>query len=208
MDTVVICEDPVHEMILQGIFISLEINSASFQVLPMRGKTQIDKNIKRYAKASISKRIIILRDLDNDAPCAPHFRSKWLNGIDEQTKTDKSFVSRLAVREGEAWLIADKDWCKTYLKIRESDLIKIKPESLSHPKEALLKLIDQGALRPRQKNDFLRRDGGNLHQATAYNDSLKAHMENWSAERARLNSHSLDRAIKAIAKSFELPHVK
>lgn len=100
-----------------------------------RGKSSIDRRIPGFNSAakSVGAKTIVLRDLDQDAECAPALRRRLLpNG-------DSRLCFRVAVREAEAWLLAEPKSLSSYMKISEK-LVPPAPEKLDNPKILLVDL--------------------------------------------------------------------
>ncbi len=72
------------------------------RVFPMRGKSQFDRKLHNYNKAAYYQtNWLVLRDLDQDATCAPTLRVKKFKNI------APGMLLRIPVRAVEAWLLAD-----------------------------------------------------------------------------------------------------
>ena len=76
-------------------------------VYTMHGKDALDRRLAAYNKAARFSRWLVLRDLNNDAECAPALRARLL------PSPAPSMRLHIAVRTVEAWLLADADaFCK------------------------------------------------------------------------------------------------
>ncbi len=69
------------------------------------GKHRLDEKFKAYNAAAAHEPFLILRDLDQDAECAPSL----LAARNQETAAFMCF--RVAVRSLEAWLMADSSVC-------------------------------------------------------------------------------------------------
>jgi hypothetical protein len=65
------------------------------------GKSYVVARISSYNHSAQFRHWLILLDLDNDGPCAPDAAMRWLPA------PSRLMCLRVAVREGEAWLLAD-----------------------------------------------------------------------------------------------------
>lgn len=97
----------------------------------LHGKARLDAVLPKYLEASHWQPYLILRDLDDDALCAPewiapHHPGKWS-------------ALRLAVRTVEAWLLADRERFADFFGISKA-LISVDPDGLKSPKEAVVAL--------------------------------------------------------------------
>jgi len=99
------------------------------------GKTQLDKKLKSYLKASLYEPWFVLRDLDMDSSCAPKLKARLLGTRDEP----KAFCLRIAVREVESWLMADRESFAKFFKVGTSH-IPPDPEIIDDPKRMLCQL--------------------------------------------------------------------
>lgn len=197
--TVLIYEDMGHELVLFKILDYLGVDMNYVKPFSKRGKDYIDHNISRYAKMKPG-RIIVLRDLDNDYVCAPELKKQKLGS----NQGGSNFIFRIIVKEVEAWLIADKESALNFFKLNKSVLDSVVPEDMVHPKKELLEMIRKGNLKSKEKERFyIAKPDGTLQQAYSYNAAIGEYVEMWSIDRARENAPSLDRAIKAIAASYD-----
>jgi hypothetical protein len=96
------------------------------------GKDWLDKRLQAYNAAATYEPFLVLRDLDNDAACAPTFLKKG-------AAPAKFMCFRLVVRSLEAWLMADAQSLGNWLQVK-TERIPAAPEGLANPREALLTL--------------------------------------------------------------------
>lgn len=68
------------------------------------GKAQLLQRLRSYGQAARFSAWFVLVDLDHDASCAPGFVSRWL-----PEPVSDTLCFRVAVREVEAWLLADRE---------------------------------------------------------------------------------------------------
>ena len=102
------------------------------------GKDQLDKKLPAYNAAAAYEPFLVMRDLDDDAECAPTF-------LETKEITSAEFMCfRLIVRALEAWLMADAQALANWLQVG-IERIPVAPESLANPKEALLSLARRSA---------------------------------------------------------------
>lgn len=99
----------------------------------MRGKGWIDTHIKRYNAAAHYGLWLVLRDLNSDASCAPTLCASLL------PNPAPLMSLRIAVRELEAWILADTVGLGKYLGIPRNT-IPGPPDDLQDPKTTLVSL--------------------------------------------------------------------
>lgn len=101
-----------------------------------RGKDFLRRRINGYNNASQHTPWIVLIDLNRDADCPPPLKNVWLPNPGQ-------FVCfRIAVREIEAWLHADRERFASFFRVRLSDVLA-DPELLNDPKETVIELAKQ-----------------------------------------------------------------
>lgn len=72
-------------------------------IIPKRGKSKLDAALPELNRSAHSIRCLVIRDLDNDAPCAAELCGKLL------ANPAPNMLLRIAVHEIESWLLADQD---------------------------------------------------------------------------------------------------
>ncbi len=148
----------------------------------------IKKNLNGFNTASKGCPFFVLTDLDT-VECAPSLIQNWL-----KVPSHPNLLFRVAVREVEAWLLADIEGFSIYTGISIANLSK-NPEELVDPKLELLNLIRKCRKRD-IREDILPRDefaaiGPNYNGRLAEYVSLF-----WSIERASKRSKSLQKALQ------------
>jgi len=140
---------------------------------------------------------LVLTDLDR-TECAPTLIRKWFAIAPAQPiELPRQLSFRVAVREVEAWLLADRDALARFLRISVDNFSRT-PDDLDDPKQELLNIIRRKGRRS------LRRDmlpSGTAHVGARYNRRLCEYVvDKWKPERAALNSPSLQRATEALSR--------
>lgn len=164
----------------------------------MRGYGAIKSKCKAFlnmARADIHT--FILTDLDT-AECACVLICDWF-AIPQGTPValPSQCIFRVAVREVESWILADRAAWAEYIGIPAANF-SIHPDQLNDPKEHLLNVIRRKGTKKRHR-DMLPQ--GSAHIGPKYNEVLCDFVDRlWMPERAAKNSPSLDRALKALMK--------
>ncbi len=162
-----------------------------------RGKPGIDEDLPKYANAAKSSPYLIIRDLDQDAACAP----EWLAANAPKTAGARWLMLRLAVREVEAWFLADAEIAAKCLRVHISN-VPLEPDSLPDPKRTLVELArrstkksirDHVAPRPRDTRKV----------GPQYEQLLIEWADKWRVDVALKKSPSLRRAHKALERTWQ-----
>ena len=165
------------------------------------GKPQLRKNIKGYNNAANFSPWLVLVDLDQDFDCAPLLRENWLS------RPGEYMCFRIAVREVEAWLLADREQIASFLSVAREKIPK-EPEQLPNPKEAMVNLARQSRRRD-IREDMVPRPGSGRAIGPAYSSRMIEFANNyWRPEVARRHSDSLDKAISCLEELINRWQVK
>ncbi len=157
------------------------------------GRSTILSRLKAYNQTSKKSPVVVFIDLDK-YECAPSLFEKF--PIKDRQPLERLQI-RVAVREVESWLLADKQGMETYFGIPQN-AIPHNPEELNDPKQKLFDLIKEKATTKR-KRQMLRE--GNTKVGLEYNYYLVDFINTaWDSTRACANADSLVRAIKGIQK--------
>ena len=139
--------------------------------------------------------VLVLTDLDSPDSCPVELIEEWTGNI----SPDPNLLIRVIVLEIESWVMADRHSFAKWLMVAR-DRIPHHPEDVDDPKRILIEIARRS--RKRELRDGLvRRYRGVVYQrGLEYNALLSDFVEHtWDPEAARLNSRSLDRAIRRIA---------
>lgn len=164
-------------------------------VFGKNGKPALRKQINGFNNAARSPYApwLVLVDLDKDKDCAPALRDAWL------PHPAPGLCFRIAVREMEAWLMADAETLAAYLNV-SANRISENPESLEKPKDEMVNLARRSR-RPAIKRDMVPREGSGRRVGIAYTSRLIEYVrDKWRLETAAKRSESLRRAIRCLKK--------
>lgn len=161
--------------------------------LSRNGTGYLKKNALSFNRAAANGLpTILLTDLDA-VECPSTLRSQWL-----REELHENFLFRVACREVEAWLLADRIAFSLFLGISK-DKLKSPPDEIADPKAYIINLARKS------KNPGIRSDIPPLHHANAsigpgYNSRLvRFIVDIWNPLEASHRSPSLLRAIKAMS---------
>jgi hypothetical protein len=181
-------EDAVTEALFTKVLGSIPTVYAIRTIYSRGGYGYLKKNINGFNNAAKGVPFLIGTDLDTYA-CPPDLIGDWLSH-----PRNPNLMIRVAVREAEAWVLADKEGLAQFLGIRP-DLIPENVEGIADAKQQLVEL----ARRARKKDvredicppvNSVRKVGPN------YNARLSVFIhQHWSPDAARRRAGSLGRTI-------------
>ena len=156
-----------------------------------QGKSLLRQKIAGYNNAARRAPWMVLVDLDHDEVCAPPLRDAWLPQPAER------LCFRVAVREVEAWLLADTQRLAAFLGVSPAR-VPADPERLDDPKTAMVNLARSSRRRAIQE-DMVPREGSGRQVGPAYSSRLiEFASSSWRPDVAARRSDSLRRAIDCL----------
>ncbi len=162
------------------------------RVIVARGYGRLKTHAAAYNEASRFTPFLLLTDLDQ-WECPPGLVGDWLGGH----RLAPDFLFRVAVRELEAWLLADHLGVSRFLHIDVSTIPPY-PESLDDPKRTFVRLAERCRARALREG-LVPAPGSTAQVGPRYVDLITGFVEKtWSPARARRFSPSLDAAIRAL----------
>ncbi|MEK7722283.1 MAG: hypothetical protein AAB359_07830 [Elusimicrobiota bacterium] len=177
-----------------------EVGAIPGTIYGKNGKAALRSRIVGYNKAAAYAPWFILVDLDHE-DCAPNLRRNWLPTLSPH------LCFRIAIREIEAWLFADRERLAKFLSL-PLDHIAANPEVIANPKEEMVRL----AAASRSKKicqDMAPRPESGRSVGPAYTSRLiefvtTAQAEScWRPDIAQTHSDSLRRAIACLRRLVE-----
>ncbi len=178
----------------------LQESGVQFYVVSSMGKkgnAYLRKNIEKFARLARNVPVLLMTDLDSGS-CPAALRAGWLRRV----PMPEGMLFRVAVREVEAWVLADRERFAEFSGAEVSE-VPPAPEDLLDPKLELLNLIRRRA--PRQLREEMTSSQGRGAGA-GYNPRLIEFVRTvWSPAQAAKKAPSLERArqrIKGLAKKF------
>jgi len=187
-DVAIVVEDELSLAVLRRV---IDYSPRKFRVTRTfveRGFGNIKRSIRKYSQASHVIPHIVLTDLDN-AECVVEFRKAW--AADNLPET---MLFRVAVRETEAWLLADQTSFAEFAGIPVKKVPAL-PDTLADPKQTLVNLVRHSRSR-RLASELVPPPGSRVPIGPLYNERLSAYVrEHWNPEAALDCSPSLRRTI-------------
>jgi hypothetical protein len=162
------------------------------QSFGFKGKGYVDAKLEAYNEAAKFGAWLVVRDLDNDAPCAGELVKTLL------PKPSKGMRLRIAVPTIEAWLLADAKGIARYFRVPPHS-IPSNPEALTNAKRALVDVARRSRLRSIRDdmvpaaNTTAAVGPGFVARVAEFADT------DWSWKRAAARSDSLRRCVARIA---------
>lgn len=185
-------EGILDEVVLSRLIESLGALSGS--VYGKNGKSFLLEKLDAYNQAARFVPWVILVDLDHDADCAPPFLQSCL------PNPAPYMCFRVAVREIEAWLLADRERLAKFLSVGVSR-INHNPEILESPKLTMDEIARHSRRRDIREN-MVPRAGSGRKIGPAYTSLLiefaRDPENGWRPNVAAKSSDSLDRCIRRL----------
>jgi hypothetical protein len=156
-----------------------------------RGFGQLKVGIPKYRNASLDLPHVVLTDLDRYA-CPRELLTDW-----RATQLPASMLLRIAVREVEAWLLADRAGIANFLNIPRTK-VPTDPETIADPKQTLVNLARKSRRR-RLAEEIAPSAGSAAPIGPMYNSHLSWFASTgWNVASARISAPSLDRTMNRI----------
>jgi hypothetical protein len=160
------------------------------------GKPDLRQKINGYNEAAKRTLWLVLVDLNSEADCAPRLRHDWL-----PTPAPR-LCFRVAIRQVEAWLMADAETLATFLKVKPHT-IPANPEALPNAKAEMVN-IARNSRRSDIRKDMVPRQNSGRAVGPAYSSRLIEYAEkHWRPEVAAQRADSLRRAIDCLKRQVE-----
>lgn len=157
------------------------------------GRGNVQRELGAYATLAQVMPVVIGVDLDGD-DCAPSLLGSW-----GRLPPQPGLLLRVAVREIESWVLADKRRFATFIHAVPKE-VPNHPDALDDPKRSLLE-VARAYARPELKADLVPRnyDASYPRIGPAYNLRMCEFVATkWRPEVARVKSESLHRAMVAL----------
>jgi hypothetical protein len=156
------------------------------------GKLGLDQRLSGYNSAAEYAPWLVLRDLNHDELCPSALIKRLL------PKPAAQMCFRIAVREMETWLIADRETLAEYLSIPISQ-VPLNPEELNNPKLTLVNLARQSRRRG-IRYDFVPAEGISATVGPGYLAGVTEYVTRyWRPEIAAKSCRSLAHCLQALS---------
>jgi hypothetical protein len=180
-------EDALSETVGRRIVDGTGSGLAVSQLLRRDGFGYLRKKLRNFCEIARHTSVLLLTDLDAKE-CPATLIEDWSRG----DAIPKQLLIRVAVRQVESWLLADRDGMARLLKISVRKLPR-DPDALPDAKRSLLQLAQRA---PRAiREDLVAESGATAAQGLGYNAVLSNFVRtSWDPSQAELFSNSLARA--------------
>ena len=193
MDIMIATEDELSEQVIESMLAQSGQNFNVHTRLRKQGFGYLKSKISDLNKIAERIAVVLLTDLDR-SNCIVELKQEWL-----PVTQNRNLLFRIAVREVESWILADRSAFARFLKINEEKVPK-HPDKLSYPKRTLLKLVRLSPTRG-LREDVLPKPGSTSVVGFGYNTILRDFVaRHWSPQRATVCSPSLNRTWSRICK--------
>lgn len=184
-------EDDLSDAVLRRIIDKVCPNFQVHVCYGKKGISYLQKNILSYNNAAKAVPYLVLVDLDQ-MECAPSLIKKWFT-----QPRHPHLLFRIAVREVEAWLLADRKGIADFFSISQSR-IPILIEEVDNPKQTLINLA-RLSRRITLRDAIVPPHGSTCRQGADYNSVMIGFVQqHWDIGRACANSISLRKTVRCI----------
>lgn len=155
-----------------------------------RGNSYIQRKIIGFNEAARFKHYPVLTDLDN-RECAPPYRNELISAT-----LNEKMIFQIAVREVEAWLLADRENFPRFLGVSKNRFQR-DPESIDNPKQYIFSMVRQS--RNRRIRDGVLPSDSTARIGPLYNPLLIEFVSNsWDVSIAKEYSNSFRRFLNKL----------
>ncbi|MCX7176256.1 MAG: hypothetical protein NT159_20490 [Proteobacteria bacterium] len=192
-------ENELDDAVLRRLLRESGRNFAIDRTILGRGFGMLKSNVPKCKAASKAFPHVVLTDLDRHV-CPSALLTDW-----KATRLPKSMLLRIAVKEVEAWLLADREGIADFLKVPRVK-VPANPETIADPKQALVNLARRSRS-SRLAQEIVPAPGSSAPIGPMYNRHLSNFATTeWDVASARNNSVSLDRALNRFAHFMSAAH--
>lgn len=155
------------------------------------GKAALLQRVSGYNNAARFSPWFVLVDLDRDGECAPTLTAEWL------PNPAPLMCFRVAVREVETWLLADRENISLFLGVPRTR-VPVDPEALDDPKRTMVDLA-RHSRKMAIRDDMVPRPGSGRAAGRAYASRIiEFASRHWRPEVATGRCDSLRRTLACL----------
>jgi len=188
LEIALVVEDILSLVLMEKVLAHTGRGYTVLRPLVERGVGNIRRSVSKYLGASHALPHVVLTDLDQGV-CAPQLRQQW--GVAD---LPSCMLFRVAVREAEAWVLADREGFASFAGI-PANKISSAPESLSDPKQELINLVRRSRNK-RLAAELVPAQGSSVPIGPLYNERMGQFVrERWNVDAAMAHAPSLARTF-------------
>ena len=188
----VVVEDELSGAVMRKLINATGRNFVIDRMINARGYGQIKSGMGKFRTSSHVLPHVVLTDLDRYS-CPPALLNNW-----EATDLPPRLLFRIAVREVEAWLLADREGIAEFLHVAVSK-VPHAPEVESDPKQTLLNLARRSR-KKRLAQELVPATGSSATIGPLYNARMSEFVnDRWDIDQAKLLADSLSRSLNRLA---------
>ncbi|MBK7768616.1 MAG: hypothetical protein IPI44_22815 [Sulfuritalea sp.] len=185
-------EDELSAAVMRRLVASVDRDFVIDRIINTRGNGLLRAGVPKFKSASHVLPHVVLTDLDR-SPCPPDLLQKW-----GAINLPAQLLVRVAVREVEAWLLADRFGIADFLAVAAIK-VPANPEGETDPKRTLINLARRSRKR-RLAQELVPTPGSPNKIGPFYNARLTEFVSRqWNVMQARGNAPSLDRALARLS---------
>jgi hypothetical protein len=194
-------EDELSEAVGVKLVQTLVAEGVHITSIRGRGFGGLRRRATNFVAMADKAPVVLLTDLDV-RNCASELKLDWFG----ERALPEALKFRVAVREVEAWLLADRRGFASYLGISEARVPR-EPEAIADPKQAIVRLAARA--RREIRDAICPEPRSKSKQGLGYNSTLVPFVsDRWSVSYAADHSRSLSKAISRIGELAKLPQFK
>lgn len=184
-------EDDLSEFVLTKLLNSFGDKYTICNGYNGNGFGYIKSNLNGFNEAAKGITFLVLTDLDN-YECPIELINDWF----ANRSIHPNLIFRIAVREVEAWLLADMEGFSNFTGVSQASF-PLEPEKEADPKQTLINICRRS--RKRNVKDDIVPINNNAAIGPNYNGRLLEYVfGDWDIERAKQRSESLQRAYQKL----------
>ena len=191
-------EDELSEHLLRVLLVQTKRNYLVGTVYGKKGADFLKQKLPAFNNAAKSSPCLLLTDLDA-RDCVPELIEEWFGCqlLEFPKRRHVNLIFRVAVREVEAWVMADRERFADFLGVPKN-LIPDQLDTVPDPKKLLLQIASKSRKRD-LRNDIVPRPGDKRRIGPDYNGRLGEFVQSsWRADVAYAHSPSLARTWKIL----------
>lgn len=185
-------EDDLSEIVVKTLIQKSGLDIEVLNTFGKRGNGYLRKGLKGFNAAARHNPFVVVTDLDA-IECPPTLAREWFRGL----RKEAGMCFAVAVREVEAWLMADRTRFAEHFAIAVRH-VPDQPETAADPKETLINVMRQSRVRA-FRDSIIPSRGSMAVVGPDYTGALSEFvLGQWRPHHAANRAPSLERAIERL----------